>query len=124
MYCICEMVDLLLKSALLTSLHHRHLIEFLHKCISLYLFPDNTNFVERCPQNRTFINKGLSVRPLEVTKQVVVEDIPNVDEEMVRLYFENEGGDVEDVVFNDEEQSAVITFKNHQGSSLTLQITV
>ncbi|XP_047456373.1 poly(ADP-ribose) polymerase family member 14-related sequence 1 isoform X2 [Mugil cephalus] len=75
---------------------------------------ENTNFMERCPQNRTFTKKGLSVRPLEVTKQVVVEDISNVDEEIVRLYFENEGGDVEDIVFNDVEQSGVITFKDHQ----------
>ncbi|XP_030614073.1 protein mono-ADP-ribosyltransferase PARP14-like [Archocentrus centrarchus] len=75
---------------------------------------ENTDFLARCPQNKMFTKKGLSVRPLEVTNQVLVDDIHNNSEEYLHLYFENEGGDVEDVIVNEVEQSAVITFKDHQ----------
>ncbi|XP_074514233.1 poly(ADP-ribose) polymerase family member 14-related sequence 1 [Sebastes fasciatus] len=73
---------------------------------------ENTDFVTRCPQNRTFTKKGLSVRPLEVTEQVAVEDLRNFSEDLLRLYFENAGGDVENVVLNEAEQSVIITFKD------------
>ncbi|XP_070770712.1 poly(ADP-ribose) polymerase family member 14-related sequence 1 [Enoplosus armatus] len=73
---------------------------------------ENTNFVTRCPKNRTFTNKGLSVRPLEVTEKVVVEDIRNLGEDLLHLYFENAGGNVENVTLNEVEQSAIITFKD------------
>lgn len=76
---------------------------------------ETTSFVTRCPQNRTFTKKGLSVRPLEVTKQVVVEDLPNVSEDLLQLYFEGEGLEVENVVLNEVEQSVIITFEDHKG---------
>ncbi|XP_030613963.1 protein mono-ADP-ribosyltransferase PARP14-like [Archocentrus centrarchus] len=72
---------------------------------------ENTDFLARCPQNKMFTKKGLSVRPLEVTNQVLVH---YNSEEYLHPYFENEGGDVEDVIVNEVEQSAVITFKDHQ----------
>nr|XP_033473820.1 poly(ADP-ribose) polymerase family member 14-related sequence 1 [Epinephelus lanceolatus] len=75
---------------------------------------ENTDFVTRCPQNRTFTKKGLSVQLLEVTEQVVVEDIQNFSEDLLRLYFENAGGDVENVVLDEVEQSVIITFKDHK----------
>lgn len=75
---------------------------------------ENTDFVTRCPQNRTFTKKGLSVRPLEVTEQVVVEDLQNFSEDVLHLYFDSAGGDVENVVLNEAEQSAIITFKDHK----------
>lgn len=68
------------------------------------------------PENRTFKNKGLSVRPLEATEEVVAEDIHNFSEDIIRLYFENVGGDVENVVLNEAEQSAIITFKHRKGT--------
>uniref|UniRef100_A0A3Q3M6T9 Poly [ADP-ribose] polymerase n=1 Tax=Mastacembelus armatus TaxID=205130 RepID=A0A3Q3M6T9_9TELE len=80
---------------------------------------ESTKFITRCPQNRMFRNKGLSVRPLEFTDQIVVEDIQSVSEDLLHLYFENEGGEVEDVALNQVEQSAIITFKDHKGSSVT-----
>ncbi|KAF7660862.1 hypothetical protein LDENG_00274150 [Lucifuga dentata] len=73
---------------------------------------ENTYFLARCPNNRMFKNKGLSVRPLEATAQVRIEDIQNASEDLLALYFENEGEEVENVVVNEEEQSAIITFKN------------
>ncbi|XP_040056587.2 poly(ADP-ribose) polymerase family member 14-related sequence 1 [Gasterosteus aculeatus] len=73
---------------------------------------ENTDFVMRCPKNRIFTNKGLSVRPLEVTNQVVVDNIQHTDEDYLRLYFENEGAAVEDIALNAAEQSAIITFED------------
>uniref|UniRef100_A0A665VB48 Poly [ADP-ribose] polymerase n=1 Tax=Echeneis naucrates TaxID=173247 RepID=A0A665VB48_ECHNA len=75
---------------------------------------ESTYFVTRCAQNRMFKNKGLSVRPLELTEQIVVEDIQNLNEDVLQMYFEKEGGDVENIVVNEVEQSAVITFKDHK----------
>ncbi|XP_056293566.1 poly(ADP-ribose) polymerase family member 14-related sequence 1 isoform X3 [Pseudoliparis swirei] len=74
---------------------------------------ENTDFVQRCPQNRMFTRKGLSVRPLEVTDQVIVEDIRHFNEDLLQLYFEKEGGSVEHVVLNEAEQSVTITFENY-----------
>ncbi|KAM4561028.1 poly(ADP-ribose) polymerase family member 14-related sequence 1 isoform 1-T1 [Fundulus diaphanus] len=75
---------------------------------------DNTEFIERCPLNRMFTKKDLSVRPLETTKKVVVEGASDISEDILSLYFESKGGEVEDVQLNEAEQTAVITFKNHQ----------
>ncbi|KAK5861428.1 hypothetical protein PBY51_022825 [Eleginops maclovinus] len=75
---------------------------------------ENTEFVRRCPQNKRFAMKGLSVRPLEVTKQVLVDDTQSFGEDFLRIYFENAGGDVENLVLNEAEQSATITFEDHK----------
>lgn len=78
----------------------------------------------RCPQNRTFTNKGFSVRPLEVTEQVLVEDIQDLSKDVLCLYFEKEGGDVESVELNETEQSAIVTFKNPQGRQLQYILSI
>ncbi|XP_038138809.1 protein mono-ADP-ribosyltransferase PARP14-like [Cyprinodon tularosa] len=74
----------------------------------------NREFIDRCPKNRMFTRKGFSIRPLETTRRVVVEGVLNFSEDMLHLYFESKGGDIEDVKLNETEQSAVITFKDHQ----------
>ncbi|XP_060945027.1 uncharacterized protein LOC133022028 [Limanda limanda] len=74
---------------------------------------ESTNFVARCPQNRIFTSKGLSVRPLELTKQVAVEDTLKLEKEYLNLYFENAGEDVESVLLNEGEQF-IVTFKDSQ----------
>lgn len=61
---------------------------------------------------------GLSVRLLEVTRQVLVEDVENVGEDFLTLYFENGGGEVESVAVDEEDRSAVITFKDPNGRIL------
>ncbi|TNN79433.1 Poly [ADP-ribose] polymerase 14 [Liparis tanakae] len=73
---------------------------------------ENTDFVQRCPQNRMFTRKELSVRPLEVTDQVIVEDIRHFDKDLLQLYFEKGGGSVKNVVLDEAEQSATITFED------------
>ena len=62
-----------------------------------------------------FLNKKLTVRPLEVTSQLKVEDVSNISEDVLLLYFENEGWKVEQFTPNEEEQSAVISFKMDTG---------
>lgn len=63
---------------------------------------------------------GLSVRLLEVTHQVLVEGAENIGEEFLALYFEDVGGEVESVVVDDVDQSAIITFKEQKGMILRL----
>ncbi|KAK2839529.1 hypothetical protein Q5P01_013269 [Channa striata] len=75
---------------------------------------ENFNFVTRCPQNRTFKKKGFSVHPLEATEEVVAENIQNFGEDVIRLYFENQDVDVENIALNQVEQSAVITLKDNK----------
>ena len=62
-----------------------------------------------------FLSKNLTVRALEVTSQVRVEDVSNIREDVLLLYFENEGWEVELVTPDQEEQSAVVTFKMDTG---------
>lgn len=77
-----------------------------------------TDFVMRCPQNKTFTKKQLSVHPLEVTQQVIVDDVHNLSEDHLYLYFERAGVEVENVVFNKVEQSAILTLNDHTGKIL------
>lgn len=63
---------------------------------------------------------GLSVQLLEVTHQVLVEGAENIRKELLELYFENEGGEVESVVLDEDDQSAIITFKEQKGMILRL----
>ncbi|XP_069010893.1 poly(ADP-ribose) polymerase family member 14-related sequence 1 isoform X2 [Embiotoca jacksoni] len=75
---------------------------------------ENADFITKCTEHSTFMKKKLSARPLEVTDQVVVEDDRNLSDAILRLHFEGEGADVEDVTLNKMEESAVITFKDPQ----------
>ena len=61
------------------------------------------------------MSKKLTVKALEVTSQVRVEDVSNIKEDVLLLYFENEGWEVELVTPDQEEQSAVVTFKMDTG---------
>uniref|UniRef100_A0A3B3CK32 Poly [ADP-ribose] polymerase n=1 Tax=Oryzias melastigma TaxID=30732 RepID=A0A3B3CK32_ORYME len=73
-----------------------------------------------CPRNRMFTKKGLIVRSLEPTKQVVVDNEHNFNADVLQLYFETKGRVVEDVLLNEEENSAVITFTDPKGISVDL----
>lgn len=72
----------------------------------------------RCPENSRFKKMGLSVQLLEVTRQVLVEDAENLSEDYLALYFENVGGQVLSVAVNEADQSAIITFKDQNGTIL------
>lgn len=72
----------------------------------------------RCPENPRFKEMGLSVRLLEVTHQVLVEDAENIGEEDLALHFKTEGGELESIVMDEVDQSAIITFKEQKGMIL------
>lgn len=74
----------------------------------------------RCPENARFRKMGLSVRLLEATRQVLVENAEDIDKDLLALYLENVGGEVESVVVDEVDQSDIITFKEHQGKILRL----
>uniref|UniRef100_A0A8C7ZG84 Poly [ADP-ribose] polymerase n=1 Tax=Oryzias sinensis TaxID=183150 RepID=A0A8C7ZG84_9TELE len=76
---------------------------------------DNSTFIKACPQNRMFNRKRLMVRSLEMTKQVVINNENKFNADVLQLYFDGKGGGVEDVLLNEEEQSAVITFTEPKG---------
>uniref|UniRef100_A0A3P9JSG3 Poly [ADP-ribose] polymerase n=1 Tax=Oryzias latipes TaxID=8090 RepID=A0A3P9JSG3_ORYLA len=76
---------------------------------------ENSTFIKACPQNRMFNRKGLIVRSLELTKQVVINNEHKFNADVLQLYFDGKGGGVEDVLLNEEEQSAVITFTEPKG---------
>lgn len=97
-------------------------VNFHQNVFLFYCFTDNSDFIAKCPKNRMFTKIKLSIRPLEATEQVVVEDISNCSVEIIELHFENEGGEVEDVKLIEAEQSAIVTFKNHKGISFTLYL--
>lgn len=61
---------------------------------------------------------GLSVQLLEVTRQVLVEDMENISKDLLEMYFETVGGEVESVVVNELDQSAIIIFKEQNGMIL------
>eukprot|EP00066_Takifugu_rubripes_P021103 XP_011610369.1 PREDICTED: poly [ADP-ribose] polymerase 14 [Takifugu rubripes] len=80
-----------------------------------------SDFVTRCPQNARFIKMGLLVQLLEVTHQVLVEGAENIGKEFLALYFENAGGEVESVVVDEVDQSAIITFKEQKAAQNILK---
>lgn len=85
----------------------------------LPLLAEASDFVTRCPENSRFKKMGLSVQLLGVTRQVLVEDVENISEDLLVLYFESVGGEVESVVVNEVDQAAIITFKERTGTILS-----
>ncbi|XP_028292547.1 poly(ADP-ribose) polymerase family member 14-related sequence 1 isoform X2 [Gouania willdenowi] len=67
--------------------------------------------LNKCNQNRVFINRKLTAQRLGPTNQIVAEDVERFGEDILHLYFENNCGDVESVIINKEDQSAIVTFK-------------
>lgn len=65
-----------------------------------------------------FKKKQLSVRPLEVTQQVVIEDVQTLNEDYLCLYVEKAGVEVEKILFSEDNQSAILTLKDHKGKGL------
>ncbi|XP_075904598.1 poly(ADP-ribose) polymerase family member 14-related sequence 1 isoform X2 [Nelusetta ayraudi] len=72
------------------------------------------DFVTRCPQNNMFKKKQLLVQPLELTQQVLIEDVQELNEDYIYLYVENAGVEVEKCLFSEDNQSAILTLKDHK----------
>lgn len=71
-----------------------------------------------CRENSRIKKIGLSVELLEVTRQILVEDLENIGDELLASYFKQVGGEVEGVVVNEVHQSAIVTFKEKKGMIL------
>lgn len=65
-----------------------------------------------------FKKKQLSVHPLEVTQQVLIEDVQELNEDYLCLYVEKAGVEVEKSLFCEDSQSAILTLKDHKGKGL------
>ncbi|KAK7938883.1 hypothetical protein WMY93_002209 [Mugilogobius chulae] len=68
-----------------------------------------SEFVLLGPQNRTFKSKSLTVRALDQTKQLLLEE-SGLDEELLRLLFEKEGAELDQAEVQVQKQRTVLTF--------------
>ncbi|KAJ3592383.1 hypothetical protein NHX12_007510 [Muraenolepis orangiensis] len=97
------------------STQHEYSLEILSDiCSAVVTFSsgkENNEFITSCQTNRMFLSKKLTVRRLEVTAQVKVEDVSNIHKDVLMLYFENKGWEVVQITPDEEEQSAIISFK-------------
>ncbi|XP_067113942.1 protein mono-ADP-ribosyltransferase PARP14-like [Osmerus mordax] len=85
---------------------------------------ETSHILSKATNNRMFKQKNLTVKPLENTAKIKVENIPqNYDEDYLTLYFEKEGV-VEDVILNKEEQSAIMTFQDPKDVQRVLKKTL
>lgn len=63
-----------------------------------------------------FKKKQLTVRPLEVTHQILIEDVQELNEDFLCLYVEKAGAEVENILFSEDKQCAILTLKDHKGN--------
>ncbi|KAL7881397.1 hypothetical protein AOLI_G00082450, partial [Acnodon oligacanthus] len=76
---------------------------------------DAENFILSCPDNSVFRKKDMDVRPLEKTPKVKAVGLPsNVNSDYIILFFEKYGEVEGEVDILEDEQSAIITFKDHK----------
>ncbi|NXJ83298.1 PAR14 polymerase, partial [Trogon melanurus] len=82
---------------------------------------DTEEFVKKCSQNKRVKEFKMTARLLELTQSIKAENIPaGVSKGYLAVYFENVqngGGPVSDVQLFPEENSAVITFCDHEGNA-------
>ncbi|XP_044525985.1 protein mono-ADP-ribosyltransferase PARP14-like [Gracilinanus agilis] len=75
---------------------------------------DTRRFIDRCFQNRIVQERKIFVAPLEVTRTILVENLPqDVDENYITLFFENPqngGGPIKKVQCLPKVNSALIEF--------------
>lgn len=71
-----------------------------------------------------FKKKQLSVKALEVTQQVLIEDVQDLNEDQLCLHVERAGIEVEKILFSEDEQSAILTLSDHKGKGLSADMTL
>ncbi|KAK2905058.1 hypothetical protein Q8A67_006857 [Cirrhinus molitorella] len=73
------------------------------------------HFFESSPRNTIIKKKDMKVRMLEMTSKVKAEDLPpNSTSDLIMLYFDKFAEVEDDAVTFETDQSAIITFKNHE----------
>uniref|UniRef100_A0A6P8QZ94 Poly [ADP-ribose] polymerase n=1 Tax=Geotrypetes seraphini TaxID=260995 RepID=A0A6P8QZ94_GEOSA len=87
---------------------------------------DAARFLAKCPLNSRIKQLKITARPLEVTKCIRVENLPQgTDEDFLTFYFESQkggGGSISDVTVLPDENSAVITFMEPEAVSTVLSM--
>ncbi|NXC27910.1 PAR14 polymerase, partial [Campylorhamphus procurvoides] len=82
---------------------------------------DTKEFVKKCLQHKRVREFKMTARLLELTQTIRAESLPdNICTDYITVYFEsarNGGGPVSDVQLFPEENSAIITFCNHEGNT-------
>ncbi|NWX12730.1 PAR14 polymerase, partial [Aegotheles bennettii] len=82
---------------------------------------DTEEFVKKCSQDKRVKEFKMTARLLEVTRSIKAENLPgSVSRGYLTIYFEsarNGGGPVADVQLFPEENSAIVTFCDHQGNA-------
>ncbi|XP_053143016.1 protein mono-ADP-ribosyltransferase PARP14 [Hemicordylus capensis] len=86
---------------------------------------DAAKFIDGCARNVRLKEFKITARPLELTHMVKIENLPaGVRKEFITLYFESPkhgGGQVSNIRMLPEEDSAVITFSDHQAVQNVLE---
>ncbi|NWV96003.1 PAR14 polymerase, partial [Machaerirhynchus nigripectus] len=82
---------------------------------------DTKEFVEKCSQHKRVREFEMTARLLELTNTIKAENLPDsISTECLKVYFENArsgGGPVSYVELFPEENSAIITFRDHKGKT-------
>lgn len=78
---------------------------------------DAEHFFVSSPSNGIFKKKNMEVRLLEITSKVKAEGLPpNSNSDLIMLYFDKFAEVDDDGVTFETDQSAIITFKNPEGT--------
>ncbi|NXA93475.1 PAR14 polymerase, partial [Melanocharis versteri] len=82
---------------------------------------DTNEFVKKCSQHERVREFKMTARLLESTRTIKAENLPDsISTGYLTVYFENArngGGPVSDVQLFPEENSAIITFRDHKGNT-------
>ncbi|XP_036451402.1 protein mono-ADP-ribosyltransferase PARP14-like [Colossoma macropomum] len=72
-------------------------------------------FLMESRSNTVFQQRCLLSRALEKSRSVKVENVPGeANKDLLQLYFERWGGQVEDIITSPEEQTAIVTFHSQE----------
>lgn len=73
-------------------------------------------FLLKCRTTKKFQENGLTARALEKSKSVRVENLPaQCPDDILELYFDKWGGEVERIDNIADEQAAIVTFHHLDG---------
>ncbi|KFP03388.1 Poly [ADP-ribose] polymerase 14, partial [Calypte anna] len=82
---------------------------------------DIEEFVRKCRQHKTIKEQKITARILEQTQSIKAENLPDsVSRGYITIYFESArsgGGKVSEVQLFPEENSAIVTFRDHKGNT-------
>ncbi|NWV47624.1 PAR14 polymerase, partial [Daphoenositta chrysoptera] len=82
---------------------------------------DTKEFVQKCSQDKRVQEFKMTARLLELTDTIKAENLPDsISADCLKVYFESArsgGGPVADVQLFPKDNSAIVTFCDHQGNT-------